>query len=121
MLPRWGAACCAPTFARRAFASGAGLAAFFLRERIFRLLQADRGGVLAAFAEVGVPEEAGGDGAEGLPRSAHLFEFFGGGAFAELFHFFHGGGECEISDGPDIGAAEGAEEIDVGGPAADAL
>ena len=66
-----------------------------------------------------MPEEAGGDGAEGFPRSAHLFEFFGRGAFAELFYFLDGGGEREIADGPDVGAAQGAEEINVGGPAAD--
>ena len=76
---------------------------------------------MAALAEVGVPEEAGGDGAEGFPWRAHFFEFFGRGAFAELFHFLDGGGEREISDGPDVGAAQGAEKINVGGPAADAF
>jgi len=76
---------------------------------------------LAAFGEVGVPEEAGGDGAEGLPRCAHFFEFFGRGAFAEIFYFLDGGGEREIAGRPNVGAAEGAEEINVGGPAADSF
>src|SRR5580693_1684469 len=93
----------------------------FFREGTTGSLQTDRCGGLAALAEVRVPEEAGGDGAEGAPRGAHFFEFFGGGAGAELLHFLDGGGEGEIAGGPDVGAAQGAQKINVGGPAADAF
>ena len=55
-------------------------------------------------------------------HGALIFSSFSGrGALAELFYFLDGGGEREIADGPDVGTAQGAEEINVGGPAADSF
>jgi len=38
-----------------------------------------------------------------------------------VFYFLDGGSEGEVAVGPDVGAAKGAEEINVGGPAADSF
>src|SRR6266581_1043593 len=84
-------------------------------------LQADGGASLAAFGEIGVPEEAGGHGAPGFPGRADRFELFRRRTLAKALHFLHGGGERKVAGGPDVRAAEGGEKINVGGPAADAL
>ena len=76
---------------------------------------------MASLAEIVVPEEAGGDGAPGFPGRAHFFQFFRRGAQAQAFHFLHGGCESEVADGPDVRAAQGAQQINVGGPCADAF
>lgn len=76
---------------------------------------------MAALGEIGVPEEAGGDGAPGFPRMAELFELIRRRTLAEALHFLDGSGEGEIVDRPDVGAAEGAEQINVRSPVADAF
>src|SRR5215469_4028232 len=85
------------------------------------LLEGKGGGLQSAFRKIGVPEQAGGDGTPGPPGSAEAFELFGRGAFAEALHFLDGGREGEIADGPDVRPAQRAQEINVGGPAADAF
>src|SRR5712692_7535309 len=84
-------------------------------------LQDYGGASLAAFRKIGVPEETCGHGAPGFPRCADRFEFLRSWTFAKALHFLDGGCEREIAGGPDVGTAEGGEEINVCGPAADAL
>src|SRR5215472_2823823 len=79
------------------------------------------GGFQSTFAEIGVPEEAGGDGAPRTPGLAEGFEFFRRGTFAKALHFLHRRGQRKIAGWPDVRAAQRAQEINVGGPAADAL
>ncbi len=68
-----------------------------------------------------MPEESGGNGPPGPPRRTKGLEFFGRRAFAEVLHFLDGGGEGEVASGPDVRSAERAQEVNVGGPAADAF
>ena len=68
-----------------------------------------------------MPEEAGGNGAPRFPGCADGFEFLRRRTLAKALHFLYGGGESKIAGRPDIWAAEGGEEINVGSPTADAL
>src|ERR1700730_12381485 len=84
-------------------------------------LQASGGGVLSALAKIVMPEQAGGPGAARAARGAHGFEFFRCRTPAETFHFLHRGGQRQVTYRPDVRAAECAQQVDVGGPRADAL
>src|SRR6266849_6039384 len=84
-------------------------------------LQADGGASLAALGKIRMPEKACGHGAPGFPGSAERFQSFRRGALAKAFHFLNGCGEREIAGRPDVRAAQSGEEINFGGPAADAL
>src|SRR6266566_424340 len=76
---------------------------------------------MAALGKVGMPEEASGDGAVRTPRLAEFFKVFGRGALAEALHFLDRRGKSQIADGPDVGATQRGEQVDVRGPAADAF
>src|SRR5580704_9669065 len=86
-----------------------------------RKLQTDRRGFLTALGEIRMPEKTGGDGAPWLPGCAHLLELFGRRALAKMLYLLHGGCESEIAHGPDVRAAQRAEQINVRSPSADAL
>ena len=85
------------------------------------MLQAEGSRAVAALREVGVPEQAGGDGAIGAPGLAEFLEAFRGRTLAQALYFLDGSGKGEIADGPDVWAAECAEKINVCGPIADAF
>src|SRR6266571_8072913 len=76
---------------------------------------------LAALGKVGMPEEASGDGAVRTPRLAEFFKVFGRRTLVQALHFLDRCGESKIAGGPNVGATQRGEQVDVGGPATDAF
>src|SRR5262249_43540501 len=85
------------------------------------MLLGNRWRLQAALAEVSMPEETRGDGTPRAPWNAERFKLFRRRPLAKLLHFLNGRGEREIASWPDIRTAQGAQEINVGGPLADAF
>jgi hypothetical protein len=68
-----------------------------------------------------MPEKAGRNGAPRSPGISEGLEGRVGWDRGKLFDGLHGDFQREIAAGPDIRAAQGHQEIDIGGPGADAL
>src|SRR6266850_658246 len=68
-----------------------------------------------------MPEKPGGDGAVRTPGLAEFFQAFWRRALAELLHLLHRRGQSQITDRPDIGTTQRAQQIDVRGPVSDAF
>ena len=67
-----------------------------------------------------VPQEASGQGAVGAPFGGEGPEVRGFRAGIQAAEMGEGGGEGEVAGGEDIGAFEGEQEVDLGGPGAEA-
>src|SRR5690349_7906523 len=74
-----------------------------------------------AGAEIGLPKEAGGDRTPRPPGLAEPAQLRLGRAPGEPEAFAGGDLQAEIGGGPDIGAPESEDQIDLGAPPADAL
>ncbi len=77
-------------------------------------------GSLALAGQVGVPEQARGDGPPGPPRlgDRRLLRF--GRQSGQALRSPHRAREGEVAGGPDVGAAQGHQQVDVGAPPPDA-
>jgi len=67
-----------------------------------------------------MPQQAGGQGAVGLPGLGELAEGGWFGAGVQAFDVGGGGLQGEVAGGEDVQTAEGEEEVDFGGPDAEA-